>query len=255
MEKRLHKARRRPRCPRARVLRGRWLHAHQDAGGCQCASVVQRCAEREAQLQRPGSARRPRRDRRRREIMSLLVNDWGFAVDKSELNPNDPLVNTASEYMYQMATISYHTLHGATTVTFPEDVTASTARSSRRRHLRLPERWQLLDRLRPDQPDRGCGPRQALDRHGPCAHRRARRRQRHRLGPPDGPWDGGDLRHLIGATVLLTGLGLVWASRPATEKVKAPAFKQVADPSLTTSMGPTTRIGSETARANSPAVS
>ena len=43
--------------------------------------------------------------------MALLVNDWGFAVDKSELNPNDPLVNTASEYMYQMATISYHTLH------------------------------------------------------------------------------------------------------------------------------------------------
>ncbi|HEY8198851.1 MAG TPA: hypothetical protein VIF44_03710, partial [Candidatus Limnocylindrales bacterium] len=34
----------------------------------------------------------------------------------------------------------------------------------------------------------------------------------------------------FGATVLLTGLGLVWASRPATEKVKAPAFKQVAIP-------------------------
>ena len=45
-------------------------------------------------------------------IMSLLVNDWGYAVDQGELNPNDPLVNTASEYMYQMATISYHTLHG-----------------------------------------------------------------------------------------------------------------------------------------------
>src|SRR6478735_4971048 len=55
-------------------------------------------------------------------IMGLLTNDWGFAVDKGELNPNDPLVNTASEYMYQMATISYHTLHATTTVTFPEDV-------------------------------------------------------------------------------------------------------------------------------------
>ena len=54
--------------------------------------------------------------------MALLVNDWGYTVDKSELNPNDPLVNTASEYMYQMATISYHTLHAETTVTFPEDV-------------------------------------------------------------------------------------------------------------------------------------
>ena len=57
-------------------------------------------------------------------IMSLLVNDWGYAVDQGELNPNDPLVNTASEYMYQMATISYHTLHGTTTVVLPEDVTA-----------------------------------------------------------------------------------------------------------------------------------
>ena len=56
------------------------------------------------------------------KIMGLLTNDWGYSVDKSELNPNDPLVNTASEYMFQMATISYHTLHGATTVTFPEDV-------------------------------------------------------------------------------------------------------------------------------------
>ena len=45
------------------------------------------------------------------KIMSLLANDWGYTVDKSELNPNDPLVNTASEYMFQMATISYHTLH------------------------------------------------------------------------------------------------------------------------------------------------
>ena len=55
-------------------------------------------------------------------IMSLLTNDWGYTVDKTELNPNDPLVNTASEYMYQMATITYHTLHAATTVTFPADV-------------------------------------------------------------------------------------------------------------------------------------
>src|SRR5215218_10735024 len=39
-------------------------------------------------------------------IMSLLVNDWGFAVDAGELNPADPIVNTASEYMYQMATIA-----------------------------------------------------------------------------------------------------------------------------------------------------
>ena len=37
-------------------------------------------------------------------------------------NDQGQLVNTASEYMYQMATISYHTLHATTKVTFPEDV-------------------------------------------------------------------------------------------------------------------------------------
>jgi hypothetical protein len=57
-------------------------------------------------------------------IMSLLRDDWKYPVDKNELNPNDPVVNTASEYMYQMATITYHTLHGTQTVVLPEDVTA-----------------------------------------------------------------------------------------------------------------------------------
>ena len=58
-------------------------------------------------------------------IMSLLANDWGYAVEQGDLNPNDPLVNTPTEYMYQMATIAYHTLHGTTTVVLAEDVTAA----------------------------------------------------------------------------------------------------------------------------------
>jgi hypothetical protein len=55
-------------------------------------------------------------------IMGLLTNDWGYPVQAAELNPNDPLVNTPSEYMYQMATVAYHTLHGTQTVTLAEDV-------------------------------------------------------------------------------------------------------------------------------------
>ena len=58
-------------------------------------------------------------------IMSLLRDDWKYPVDASELNPNDPVVNTASEYMFQMATITYHTLHGTQTVVLPADVTAA----------------------------------------------------------------------------------------------------------------------------------
>ena len=45
-------------------------------------------------------------------IRALLEDDWGFPVVESDLDPNDPLVNSATEYMYQMATVSYHTLHG-----------------------------------------------------------------------------------------------------------------------------------------------
>ncbi len=53
-------------------------------------------------------------------IRSLLEDDWGFPVVESDLDPSDPLVNSATEYMYQMATISYHTLNGTQTVTLTE---------------------------------------------------------------------------------------------------------------------------------------
>ena len=55
-------------------------------------------------------------------IMSLLKNDWQYPVVQSELDPNDPLVNTATEYMYQMATIAHHTLTSTQTVTLDEAV-------------------------------------------------------------------------------------------------------------------------------------
>ncbi len=53
-------------------------------------------------------------------IMSLLEDDWNFPVVSGDLDPNDPLVNTATEYMFQMATISYHVLNGTQTVTLTE---------------------------------------------------------------------------------------------------------------------------------------
>jgi hypothetical protein len=55
-------------------------------------------------------------------IMALLTKDWGYPVSTSDLNPNDPIVNTASEYMYQMATVAYHTLHSTVTVVLTEPV-------------------------------------------------------------------------------------------------------------------------------------
>ena len=56
------------------------------------------------------------------EIMALLTEDWAYPVVEADFDPADPLVNTASEYMYQMAVIAYHTLHGTQTVVLEEPV-------------------------------------------------------------------------------------------------------------------------------------
>jgi hypothetical protein len=55
-------------------------------------------------------------------IMSLLEDDWDFPVTmgRGGLDANDPVVNSQSEYMFQMATIVYHVLHGEQTVVLNE---------------------------------------------------------------------------------------------------------------------------------------
>jgi len=61
-------------------------------------------------------------------IMSLLKDDWDFPVivGKGGIDKNDPVVNNASEYMFQMATISYHILNGSQNVTLSEaDIAAA----------------------------------------------------------------------------------------------------------------------------------
>ena len=55
-------------------------------------------------------------------IMALLEDDWGYPVNRADFDSSDPLVNTATEYMYQMATIGYHVLHGTQTVVLTEAV-------------------------------------------------------------------------------------------------------------------------------------
>lgn len=55
-------------------------------------------------------------------IMTMLTEDWNYPVVESDLDPNDPLVNTATEYMYQMAVIVYHVGHGTQEVILTEDV-------------------------------------------------------------------------------------------------------------------------------------
>jgi hypothetical protein len=58
-------------------------------------------------------------------IMALLTDDWKYPVNTADFNAKDPIVNTASEYMYQLAMISYHVMHGTQTVVFTEDQKAA----------------------------------------------------------------------------------------------------------------------------------
>jgi hypothetical protein len=162
-------------------------------------------------------------------IMSLLTNDWGYAVDTSELNPNDPLVNTASEYMYQMATISYHTLHAATTVTFPSDVVVDgkvVQAAGTYDFQNNGKYWTGFDRTNPIEGAARekvwTGTALALIGELGVGSVTASALQMG-LGLAV-------LFALVGGTIVLTGLGLVWATRAATEKVTAPAFRPVANP-------------------------
>ncbi len=158
------------------------------------------------------------------KIMSLLVNDWGFAVDKSELNPNDPLVNTASEYMFQMATISYHTLHGATTVTFPEDVVVDgqVVQAAGTYDFQNDGRyWTGFDRTNPIE---GAA-REKLwtgTAHALIAELGVGSVTASALTMGLGL---AALFAAFGGTLLLTGLGLVWATRAETEKSKATVLR------------------------------
>jgi hypothetical protein len=151
-------------------------------------------------------------------IMSLLTNDWGYKVDASELNPNDPLVNTASEYMYQMATISYHTLHAATTVTFPEDVVVDgkvIQAAGTYDFTNTGKYWTGFDRTNPIE---GAAREKvwtgtALALIGELGVGSVTASALTMVLGIAGVFA------LIGLTVVLTGLGLVWATRAQTEKV------------------------------------
>lgn len=55
-------------------------------------------------------------------IMQLLEDEWDFPVvmGSGGIDANDPVVNNQSEYMFQMATIVYHVLHGTQNVTLTD---------------------------------------------------------------------------------------------------------------------------------------
>ena len=159
-------------------------------------------------------------------IMGLLTNDWGYSVTASELDPNDPLVNTASEYMYQMATIAYHTLHGTQTITLAEDVEykGETFKAGEYEFAIDGRYWADFDRQHPlEGPARGLawtGTAHALIAELGVGSVTASTLQ---MGLGLAALFGA-----IGGTLVLTGLGLVWATR--AETVKVPVLRQAPVP-------------------------
>src|SRR5262245_29701770 len=157
------------------------------------------------------------------EIMGLLTKDWGYPVNTADLNPNDPVVNTASEYMYQMATIAYHTLHGTQTVVLDKDVTTDDGTVFKAGEYEFPvagRYWSMFDRSNPIEAkareQAWTGTAHALIAELGVGSVTASTLQ---MG-----YGLAALFAALGATIVLTGGGLVWAVR-APEKLKVPAFK------------------------------
>jgi len=164
-------------------------------------------------------------------IMGLLTNDWAYPVVTSEFDPNDPVVNTASEYMYQMATVSYHTLHGEQTVVLDEDFTApdgTVYTAGTPYEVPVDGRyWSQFNRSNPIdaavREQAWTGTAHALIAELGVGTATASSLQMG-LGLA-GLFAG------IGFTFVFFGIGLVWATRPETAKAKVPVYKPAAAPS------------------------
>jgi hypothetical protein len=165
-------------------------------------------------------------DEETQAVMSLLTNDWGYPVVDGDLNPNDPTVNTASEYMFQMATVAYHTLHGSTTVvlTEPAEYEGETFAAGEYEFVNDGRYWTGFNREHPIE-----GPARAQI-WTPTAHALIGE-----LGVGTATASALQLALALaglvgglGATLILTGAGLVWATRP--EIAPVPVLRPVVTP-------------------------
>jgi hypothetical protein len=153
-------------------------------------------------------------------IMGLLTDDWGYTVDQGELNPNDPVVNTSSEYMYQMAVIAYHTLNSTQTVVVDEPVTMDDGTVIAAGTYEFPvdgRYWSAFNRANPIEA---------------AAREQAWTGTAHALIAELGVGSVtasaltmglgiAAIAGLLGFVLMLTGAGVIWAARPVTETEKA----------------------------------
>ena len=165
-------------------------------------------------------------------IMNRLTKEWGYAVNMADFNPNDPIVNTASEYMFQMATISTHVLDMQIPITLTADYTAPDG-TFYAAGTEIPfnvdgRYYSQFDRTDPVQAAaRGIAwSPTALALVGQLGVGAATASSL-QLGLGVAAALGG-----IGVIFLVAGLGLSWAVRPETAKVKALAGKPAYVPAI-----------------------
>jgi hypothetical protein len=164
-------------------------------------------------------------------IMGLLTSDWGYAVNAAELDPNDPVVNTASEYMYQMATIAYHTLNGTQTVVLDEAVTTDAGETFAAGTYEVPvagRYWSGFDRTNPIdakvREQAWTGTAHALIAELGVGSVTASTLQ---VG-----YGIAALAAALGLTLILAGLGVVWAVRPVAESENVKVAKRSTVPAV-----------------------
>jgi hypothetical protein len=159
-------------------------------------------------------------------IMALLTDEWGYPVVNSELDATDPVVNTGSEYMFQMATVAYHTLNSTQTIVLEEDVTYNDeVFAAGTYEFAVDGRyWNDFDR---EHPIEGAARAQAWTG---VAHALIGELgvgtvtfQALQLGLGLAALFAG-----LGVTLLIAGGGLVWAVRP--EKVRVPVLQPAVTP-------------------------
>ena len=151
-------------------------------------------------------------------IMDLLTVDWAYPIDEGDFDPADPLVNSDSEYMFQMATIVHHTTSGTATVVLDEaalDEDGNVLYEAGTYEVPLEGRyWTEFDRTDPlDGPARAAawsGTVHGLVGElgvGTVTHSALQ------MGLGIAAILGG-----LGGTLLVAGLGLVWAARATKEE-------------------------------------
>ena len=161
-------------------------------------------------------------------IMGLLTRDWGYTVNPAELDPNDPVVNTASEYMYQMATIAYHTLNGTQSVvlTKPAEYNGKTYAAGTYEVPVAGRYWSQFDRSDPldgkAREQAWTGTAQALIAELGVGSVTASALQ---MG-----FGIAAIAASLGLVFILFGIGVVWAARPveAADRIQVRAVAPAA---------------------------